>query len=260
MQYELIDTHAHLYLKAFNNDLDEVVGRAVDKGVKRIFLPNLDSTTIGEMNHLCEMYDGICFPMIGLHPTSVKENYRKELNNIEAELKNDRYIAIGETGIDLYWDKTFLEEQQIAFRTQLIWAKQHDLPVVIHARESFEEIFEVMDEEYTPELKGVFHSFTGNKEQAHKILSYGFYLGINGIVTFKNAGLDKIVKDIPLEKLLVETDAPFLAPTPYRGKRNESAYVVEVMRKIAEIKELDPKKLSNITSKNALTLFPRANQ
>ena len=260
MHYELIDTHAHLYLKAFNNDLNEMIGRAVGRRIERIFLPNLDSTTIEEMNRLCERYTGICFPMIGLHPTSVKENYREELKIIEAELKKDKYIAIGETGIDLYWDKTFQEEQRTAFRTQLEWAKQYDLPVVIHARESFGEIFEMMDEEYTPDLKGVFHSFTGSTEQARKILSYGFYIGINGIVTFKNSGLDKIVNDIPQEKLLLETDAPFLAPTPHRGKRNESVYVLEVLKKIAEIKALEPENLANITTKNALTLFPRAHQ
>ena len=260
MGYKLTDTHAHLYLKAFRNDIDEVIVRAVGRGVKRIFLPNLDSSSVEDMLRICEKYKGICFPMIGLHPTSVKENYLDELTGIENELDNDKYIAIGETGIDLYWDQTYLEEQRIAFRTQLTWAKGSDLPVVIHARDSFDEIFEVMDQEHTPDLKGVFHSFTGNAEQAEKILSYGFYIGINGIVTFKNSGLEKIVKEIPLEKLLLETDAPFLAPTPFRGRRNESAYVYDVAKKIAEIKELKMEEVANITTANALTLFTRANR
>ena len=255
MQYDLTDTHAHLYLKAFENDLDKVIERAVDKGVKRIFLPNLDSSSVEDMLRICEKYKGICFPMMGLHPTSVKENYSEELSFIEEQLNINQVIAVGEIGIDLYWDKTFLEEQQLVFRTQLNWAKERALPVVIHARDSFNEIFEVMDQEYTPDLKGVFHSFTGNKEQVKKILSYGFYIGINGIVTFKNTGLDQVVKDIPVEKLLVETDAPFLAPTPYRGKRNESSYVAKVAKKIAEIKELGTDELANITTQNALSLF-----
>jgi len=259
MKYDLIDTHAHLYLKEFENDLDEVIGRALENRVKRIFLPNLDSSSVKDMLRLCEQYKGICFPMIGLHPTSVKENYSEELGFLEKQLNSNQVIAIGEIGIDLYWNKTFLKEQQLVFRTQLNWAKERELPVVIHARDSFSEIFEVMDQEYTPDLKGVFHSFTGNKEQVKKILSYGFYIGINGIVTFKNSGLDQVVKDIPLEKLLIETDAPFLAPAPYRGKRNESSYLTKVAEKIAEIKEVGIKELANISTQNALSLFTNAN-
>jgi TatD DNase family protein len=258
MKYDLTDTHAHLYLKEFENDLDEVIGRALENGVKRIFLPNLDSSSVKDMLRICEHYKGICFPMMGLHPTSVKENYSEELSFLEKQLNTSQVIAIGEIGIDLYWDKTYLKEQQLAFRTQLNWAKERELPVVIHARDSFSEIFEVMDQEYTPGLKGVFHSFTGNKEQVKKILSYGFYIGINGIVTFKNSGLDQVVKDIPLEKLLIETDAPFLAPTPYRGKRNESSYVRKVAEKIAEIKEVGMEELANISTRNALSLFTNA--
>jgi TatD DNase family protein len=258
MQYDLTDTHAHLYLEEFEHDLDKVIGRALESGVKRIFLPNLDSSSVKDMLRLCEQYKGICFPMLGLHPTSVKENYCEELNFIKEQLSSNQVIAVGEIGIDLYWDKTFLKEQQVVFRKQLNWAKERALPVVIHARDSFDEIFEVMDQEYTPDLKGVFHSFTGNRDHVKKILSYGFYLGINGIVTFKNSGLDRVVEEIPLEKLLIETDAPFLAPTPYRGKRNESSYVAKVAEKIADIKQVDMEELANISTQNALSLFTNA--
>ncbi len=258
MNCEFTDTHAHLYLDAFEDDLEKVIDRALSGGVNRIFLPNLDSSTVADMNRICEQYKGVCFPMIGLHPTSVKENYNDELLLVEEQLKNNPYIAVGEIGIDLYWDKTFLNEQLSAFEKQLSLAAEYSLPVVIHARESFDEIFGVLDHKHIPGLTGVFHSFTGNIDQARKILSYDFYIGINGIVTFKNSGLDKIVKEIPEDRLLIETDAPFLAPVPYRGKRNESSYVTEVTKKIAEIKELELEELANITTKNALSLFAKA--
>ncbi|MEX0987930.1 MAG: TatD family hydrolase [Bacteroidales bacterium] len=258
MEYEFIDTHAHLYLKAFKNDLEAVMARASANGVTRIFLPNLDSASIDEMHKICSQYEGICFPMMGLHPTSVKENYQDELAIIREKTDNNRYIAIGEIGIDLYWDKTYLEQQRDAFRTQLRWAKQQSLPVVIHARDSFEEIFEIMDQEHAPGLTGVFHSFTGNMDQLRKILAYGFYVGINGIVTFKNAGLEEVVKEIPEDRLLIETDAPYLAPVPYRGKRNESSYVTEVAGKIAQIIDRNIAGVASLTTKNALNLFKKA--
>lgn len=252
------DTHAHLYLDGFGKDIDSVIGRALENGVKKIFLPNLDTSTIAGMNKVTEQYPGICFAMIGLHPTSVKENYEEELKQIEAELEQEHYIAIGEIGIDLYWDKTFIKEQEEAFRRQIGWAKQKNLPIVIHARDSFDEIFRIMDEEDTRELTGVFHSFTGNREQAQKILSYGFFIGINGIVTFKNAGLDKVAESIPADRLLIETDAPFLAPVPYRGKRNESAYVTRVAEKLAELHGLEVREMAKRTTENALKLFSKA--
>ncbi|MEX0983377.1 MAG: TatD family hydrolase [Bacteroidales bacterium] len=258
MNYEFTDTHAHLYLDAFEKDLEKVIDHALTSGVKRIFLPNLDSSTVVAMNRICGQYKGVCFPMIGLHPTSVKENYNEELKLVKEQLKNNHFIAVGEIGIDLYWDRSFLYEQQSAFEKQLNLAKENNLPVVIHARESFDEIFVILDQKYTPELTGVFHSFTGNIDQAKKILSYDFYIGINGIVTFKNSGLDNVVKEIPLDRLLIETDAPFLAPVPYRGKRNESSYVTEVAKKIAGIKELELEELANITTRNALSLFTKA--
>lgn len=258
MNFEFTDTHAHLYLDAFSNDLDSVIERALHNGVSKIFLPNLDSSSTKEMNRLAAVYKGICFPMMGLHPTSVKENFREELDHVEKELNNNQYIAVGETGIDLYWDTSHLSEQQEAFRTQIRWAKEKDLPVVIHARESFEEIFRIMDEEISPGLTGVFHSFTGNEAQAEKILSYGFYIGINGIVTFKNAGLDKVAARIPAERLLIETDAPFLAPVPYRGKRNESSYVPRVAETLAGIHGMEVGEIAKITTSNALKLFKNA--
>jgi TatD DNase family protein len=258
MKNRFTDTHAHLYLEAFGDDLDQVIGRARESGVERIFLPNLDSASLEGMNSLAVRYPGTCFAMIGLHPTSVKETYLEELQRIEKSLDQDHYIAVGETGIDLYWDKTYLREQQEAFRRQIGWAKQKQLPIVIHARESFGEIFEILDQEHDEALKGVFHSFTGNREQAEKILSYGFYIGINGIVTFKNAGLDKVAGTIPADRLLIETDAPFLAPVPHRGKRNESAYVALVAEKLAEIHGVKISEMAERTTENARTLFSKA--
>lgn len=257
MKTEFTDTHTHLYLGAFSADLDQVVARAMAQGVTRMFLPNLDSTSIDEMLKVCNRFSGNCYPMVGLHPTSVKDNYEAELSIIEKFITDKQFIAVGEIGIDLYWDKTYLKEQQIVFRQQLNWARMVELPVVIHARESFDEIFNIMDEENLEGLSGVFHSFTGNEEQAKKALSYGFYIGINGIVTFKNSGLESVVKTVPRDKLLIETDAPFLAPVPYRGKRNESSYVVDIAKKIALIYDTEVSTVAAFTTRNALELFKR---
>ncbi|MDF1570813.1 MAG: TatD family hydrolase [Bacteroidales bacterium] len=258
MSYPFTDTHAHLYLEEFRDDKDSVIRRAIAQGVEKIFLPNLDSSSLAGMNNLAEQYPGTCYAMIGLHPTSVKENFREELQRIEKELDRDHYIAIGETGIDLYWDTSFLKDQQESFRRQIGWAKQHSLPIVIHARDSFDEIFAILDQEHDGQLRGVFHSFTGTREQAEKILAYGFYIGINGIVTFKNAGLDKVAAAIPTNRLLIETDAPFLAPVPHRGKRNESAFVIQVAEKMAEIHGLEVAEIAHRTTENARTLFSKA--
>lgn len=255
MEMQYIDSHSHLYLDAFEDDLEEVMQNARNNGVAKIFLPNIDSSSIEGLHRLCKEYEDLCFPMMGLHPTSVKENFKEELQIIEKELFSNTYIAVGEIGIDLYWDKTYLKAQQDAFRTQLSWAKELALPIVIHARDSFDEIFEIMDEEADESLRGVFHSFTGNKQQAEKILSYDFYIGINGIVTFKNSGLSAVVKDLPLEKLLIETDSPFLAPVPHRGKRNESAYVVHVAEKIAELQGRSLQDIAKVSGENANKLF-----
>jgi TatD DNase family protein len=249
------DSHTHLYLKAFEEDQDQMIKRAVEAGVTRMFLPNIDSHSTRSMFSLAELYPDNCFPMMGLHPTSVKENFRDELGIIEKLLDHPGIIGIGETGIDLYWDKTFLAEQEIVFKTQIGWAKELGLPIVIHARNSFAEIFRVMDEAGTEGLRGVFHSFTGGSDELQKALSYGFMIGINGIVTFKNSDLDSVVRSIPAENLLLETDAPFLAPVPHRGKRNESSYLLHIAARVGEIHNLNVEEVGAITTNNALGLF-----
>lgn len=217
-----IDSHTHLYLEAFKDDRDPIIQRALDAGVNRMLLPNIDSQTVEKVFTLAKKYSNHCFPMMGLHPTSVKENYLDELKFIEKQLDTSKIIAIGETGIDLYWDKSFLPEQEEVFRTQIAWAIELDLPLVIHARESFPEIFTALDKYGGPKLRGVFHSFTGTLEDLQRALSYGFMIGINGIVTFKNSELAEVVESIPSEKLLLETDSPFLAPHPFREEETKA--------------------------------------
>jgi TatD DNase family protein len=249
------DSHTHLYLDAFSADRDLMVQRALDAGITRMFLPNIDSKTTASLFRLTEDFPGHCFPMMGLHPTSVKENYREELVRIEEQLAHPGITAIGETGIDLYWDKTFSAEQEEAFRTQIGWAKSLNLPLVIHVRESFREIFRALDEAGTGGLRGVFHSFTGGMAELEKALSYGFMIGINGIVTFRNSRLGDVVRSIPPERLLLETDAPFLAPVPHRGKRNESSYLVHIAERVGEIFNLSREETGALTTRNALDLF-----
>jgi len=256
----LTDSHTHLYLDAFDKDREDMVDRALDAGVTRMLLPNIDPSTTGPMLKLCDRYPENCQPMAGLHPTSVKENFMSSLEELEGLLDDPRIVGIGETGIDLYWDKTFIREQEESFRIQIRWARELGLPLVIHARESFREIFRIMDQEETDGLRGVFHSFTGGHEEMEKALSYGFMLGINGIVTFKNAGLAEVVRDIPLARLLLETDAPFLAPVPRRGKRNESSYLVHIADRVAEIHHMDVEKLAGITTENAASVFKKTGQ
>lgn len=249
------DSHTHLYLEAFSEDRDAMIKRALESGVSKMLLPNIDSSTSEAVFAMASAYPGICFPMMGLHPTSVKENYKEELTHIEMLLDKPGIVAIGECGIDLYWDKTHLKEQEYAFKAQIAWAKNRGLPLVIHARDSFKEIFRIMEKAGTEGLNGVFHSFTGGRAELQKALSFGFSIGINGIVTFKNSELWKILGDIPMERLLLETDSPFLAPVPYRGRRNESAYLVHIAKRIAEISNLDIEEIGTITSRNALELF-----
>jgi len=249
------DSHTHLYLDAFNDDRNSMIQRVIEAGVTRMFLPNIDSNTVEAMFRLADQFPSHCFPMMALHPTSVKEDYRDQLAIIEQHLGDERVIAIGESGIDLYWDTTFIKQQEEVFRAQINWAKERKLPLVIHARNSFQEIFSIMDDEGGDGLKGVFHSFTGTREELKKALSFNFMIGINGIVTFKNSGLGEVVQEIPLERLLLETDSPFLSPVPYRGRRNESSYLVEIAARVSEIYNLTKEEIGQVTAKNAQRLF-----
>ena len=250
-----VDTHTHLYLKDFDNDIDAVIKRALDAGIDKFFLPNIDSTSIDVLHALCKKYPSQCFPMMGLHPCSVKENYKEELNTAYQLLKSNKYYAVGEIGIDLYWDKTTLPQQVDAFEQQIQWANEFGLPIVIHCRDAFDQIYEVLSK--TKKLpKGIFHCFSGNAEQAKKVIDLGgFKLGIGGVVTFKNSGLDKAIEHIDLEHLVLETDSPYLTPVPYRGQRNESSYIRIIANKIAEVKNCNVGLVAEITTKNAKEIF-----
>jgi TatD DNase family protein len=257
----LIDTHAHLYLKEFDDDRPEVIESARQVGVEKILLPNIDVSTIDPMNKMCEQFPDYCYPMMGLHPGSVNKDYKKELKTIKKELEQGGYIAIGEIGIDLYWDSTFIKEQIAVFETQIDWAKEKRMPIVIHARDSFNEIFEVLDRKNDDRLSGVFHCFTGGMDDVTKILSYkNILIGLGGILTFKNAGLDKIASQIPLNKIILETDSPYLSPVPYRGKRNQSAYVYHVAEKLAALKGKPMNQILKQTGHNAVDLFNLASE
>ena len=251
----LIDTHTHLFLPEFKEDRSRVVSDAVEKGIVKMLLPNVDDSTMDSMLSLADEFPANCLPMIGLHPTSVNEFFEQKLDLVREKLVTREFWGIGETGIDLYWDDTNLSQQVEAFKRQITLAKEFHLPLVIHARNSFHEIFEVLDQENDDSLQGVFHAFTGNAIQAAKIIDYGFKIGIGGIVTFKNAGLDKIVKDIALEHIVLETDAPYLAPYPKRGKRNEPSYLIYTAEKIAEIHGQSLDVIADITTRNAAALF-----
>lgn len=229
--------------------------RSLDNQVSRLFLPNVDSKSIPLVFGLAEQYPEHCFPMLGLHPCDVRENFREELALIYKEIPGRKIYAIGEIGIDLYWDKTTLAIQQEAFRTQINWAKQMDLPIVIHCREAFDEIFEILEELKDDKLRGIFHCFTGSTEQAKKVIGLGFYLGIGGVLTYKNSGLDKVVQDISPEHLVLETDSPYLTPVPFRGKPNESSYLVYVAQKLADLKQVPVEELARITTKNSELVF-----
>lgn len=252
---QFIDTHTHLYLEEFDPDRAASIKRAKSSGVEIFLLPNIDSLSIDPLLKLADEYPDNCFPMIGLHPTSVKENYKDELQIVEDNLGKRNFYAIGEIGIDLYWDKTFLEQQRIAFRHQLKLAKEVGLPVAIHMRNSFDQTFSIIREEANGNLRGVFHCFPGNLLQAKQVTDLGFFLGIGGVVTFKNSGLQQVVKEIPLEFIVLETDAPFLAPDPYRGKRNESSYIPLIAEKIALLKDIPLAEVARITTDNARRLF-----
>ncbi len=249
------DTHTHLYSEEFKTDIDDAITKAINAGVEKFFLPNIDSSSITGLHTLCQKYPQHCFPMMGLHPCSVKENYKEELAIAYKYLQIKKYIAVGEIGIDLYWDKTFYAQQAKAFETQINWALEFNLPVVIHCRNSFDEIYKILTC-FKKLPKGIFHCFSGNLEQANKIINAtNFKLGIGGVITFKNSGLDKVVEQIDLQHLVLETDSPYLAPVPYRGKRNESAYILLIAAKIAELKNCSVLDVAAATTKNAEEIF-----
>jgi|TARA_B110000438_G_scaffold111899_1_gene109793 TatD DNase family protein len=254
---KLIDTHTHLYLSQFNNDIDSVIKNAIDSGVTKMLLPNIDSTTTKQMLSLSKKYPENCFPMIGLHPCSVKEETMyKEILHVEEMLKKENFLAIGEIGLDLHWDKSTLEIQKQAFEDQINLAKKYKLPIVIHVRESFEEAIEIVEKLNNNDLTGVFHCFTGDYQDAQRVINLkDFYLGIGGVVTFKNGDLDKMINKISLNHIMLETDAPYLTPTPYRGSRNESKYILDIAQKISNIYDIDLEKIAEVTTKNANKLF-----
>lgn len=252
----ITDTHTHLYSEAFNDDRNDMMQRALDSGVKRFFIPAIDSSYNDAMFKLEANYPENVFLLMGLHPTSVKpESYKEELKTVEDLLEKRHFFAVGEIGIDLYWDKSTLEIQQEAFRYQIKLAKKHKLPIVIHCRESFDEIFEILEEEKDDDLYGIFHCFTGTLEQAKRAISYNMKLGIGGVVTFKNGKIDQFINQIDLKHIVLETDSPYLAPKPFRGKRNESSYIIKVLEKLSELYELPKEKIAEITTENSNSVF-----
>jgi TatD DNase family protein len=252
---QLVDTHTHIYLPEFDNDRDEAVERALAGNVVKLLMPNIDIRSTGAVISAEARYNGICYPMIGLHPTSVKEDYLSQLDQLEEIAGEHEFIAVGEIGIDLFWDKTFLTEQITAFKRQISFGLKNNLPVVIHSRESFREVFEALRDFQGSGIRGVFHAFTGDISYAEKAIMMGFKLGIGGIVTFKNSGLDSVVKEAGIEHIILETDSPYLAPVPYRGKRNESAFISIINRKIAEIFDITVDEAAAKTYSNSKELF-----
>jgi TatD DNase family protein len=252
---EFIDTHSHIYQDAFKDDIEEVVFRARSESVSYILLPNIDATSVEALHQLAGLFPDVCLPMMGLHPTSVKENYLHETGIAENLLRTGKYIAVGEIGIDLYWDKTFLEEQKEVFARQILLAKELDLPFIIHARDSFPEIFEVLERLNFESYRGIFHAFSGSLTDAFRAMEMGFLLGIGGVVTYPRSGLAETLSKAGFKKLVLETDSPYLTPVPHRGKRNESVYVTLIARKLAEIFDTDLENIADITSRNARDLF-----
>ena len=251
----ITDTHTHLYSEQFNDDRQATMQRALDNGVSRFFIPAIDSSYTESMLQLEKDYSKNVFLMMGLHPTSVKENYLEELALVKDWLEKRPFYAIGEIGIDLYWDSSFLQQQQDAFKKQIEWAKEKELPIVIHCRDSFNEIFEVLEDLKDDRLLGIFHCFTGSLDQAQQAISYNMKLGIGGVVTFKNGGIDKFLHEIPIKNIVLETDSPYLAPVPFRGKRNESSYIVKVLDKLVDIYKLTPEEIAQITTQNSTEIF-----
>ena len=252
---KLIDTHTHLYVTEFNNDIDEVMKRAKEEGVEKFYLPAIDSSETDSMEELEKKYPGIVFSMAGLHPCSVKENYKDELSKIEHQLNTGRFAAIGETGLDFYWDTSFTDQQYESLHRQTQWAIKYNLPLVLHTRNAMQETIDVIKSYKGQNLRGIFHCFSGNVENAHAITEMGFLLGIGGVLTYKNSGLDRVLEEIDLKHIVLETDSPYLSPAPFRGKRNESSYLKYIAAKIAEIKKISIEKVAAITTENAESMF-----
>ena len=254
---QLIDTHSHLYSDKFDSDRSDVIRNAIKNGVSTILLPNISSKHTSSMLDLCSRFPVNCFPMMGVHPCDVnEENYKHEIEHVEKELTTKKYIAVGEIGIDLYWDKSTIEIQKKAFIHQIKLAKKYNLPIVIHVRNAFEETIKIVEKYNSNKLRGVFHCFTGSVNEANRVLELqDFFLGIGGVLTFKNSELDKTIKEVELEKILLETDSPYLAPSPFRGKRNESKYLLNIAEKLAEIHNITIEEVADITTKNAKILF-----
>lgn len=251
------DSHAHIYLKEFDNDRAEVLKRCTDNNVQKIYMPNIDHTSIDNMLEVEGKYPDQCISMMGLHPCSVKKDFEKELYTVESWLSKRPFAAIGEIGTDLYWDKTFWEQQKEAFTIQVRWAKQFELPVVIHCRDSLDQTIDLVEELKDEKLKGVFHCFTGSPEQAKRITKLGFYLGIGGVSTFKNGGMEKVIPELDINSILLETDSPYLSPVPYRGKRNEPSYIPIIAERVVALKKITLEELQQATSSNAHNLFIR---
>lgn len=251
----MIDTHAHIYLEQFKEDIDAVVERAQEAGLTNIYMPNIDHTSIDDMLGLEAKYPEICVATMGLHPCSVNKDFEKELYLVEEWLGKRKFVAIGEMGTDLYWDKTFIDQQIEAFNIQCDWAKKYEVPIIIHCRESLDMTIDLVAKQKSDELTGVFHCFNGNTEQAERIKELGFHIGLGGVSTFKNAGMDQVIPHLDLDQVVLETDSPYLSPVPFRGKRNEPAYVKLVAQRVADLKEMSLADLDEITTQNALKLF-----
>jgi TatD DNase family protein len=254
-KYELIDSHCHIYLEDFAGDIGGYMDRAKEEGVSRIYMPSLDSHHLKSILEMEEKFPGTCFSMVGIHPCYVRENYREELDFMCNSLKNRSFSAVGEIGLDYYWDRNYDDFQMVCFREQITLAKEYQLPIVIHSRSSMNECIQVLKEEKGSKLRGIFHCFSGNIENAKDIIDCGLLLGIGGVVTYKNAGLGEVVADVPLEHIVLETDAPYLTPVPYRGKRNESSYLKYIVDKVASVKNVDVEQVARITTANAKAVF-----
>jgi len=252
---QLTDTHTHIYYHAHSPELEYQIKRCLDNEVSRLFLPNVDVASVNLVMDTVSAFPNHCFPMLGLHPCSVQEGFQEDLKKIENALSSNKVYAIGEIGLDLHWDKSTLPFQREAFRIQVAWAKKYNLPIVIHCRDAFDELFVLLEELKDDKLRGVFHCFTGDLAQAKRAIDLGFYLGIGGVVTFKNAGLDKVVKEIEMKHLVLETDAPYLAPVPFRGKANESSYLKYIAEKVADLHQVSIEELARITTQNSIDIF-----